>query len=158
MAESRWVTYEKVAQFILNEMAVHFGLGLVEGKQIVPGASGTEWEIDAKGVREGDGGFVIVECRRHTTKGVTQEQVGALAYRIQDTGAAGGIVVSPLDLQSGARLVAQHKGIQSVQISAESTTTAYILSSSTRHSSESSRQSSICGKKSPRSSSALARS
>jgi hypothetical protein len=125
---TEWRSYEEVAQFLLNEMASRFGLGRVEGKQLVAGArTGTNWEIDAKGVREGDDGFLIIECRRYTTKGVTQEQMGALAYRVHDTGAAGAILVSPLDPQSGAQIVAQHEGIQHVQLSAESTTTAYVL-------------------------------
>jgi hypothetical protein len=107
-----WETYEQVAQFLLNEMAAQFGLGRVEGKQIIPGDSGTSWEIDAKGVRAGDEGFVIIECRRYTTRGVPQEQVGGLAYRIRDTGAEGGSLVSPLGLQQGAALVAAHSGIR----------------------------------------------
>jgi hypothetical protein len=45
-----WRTYEEVAQYLLNEFAAHFGLGHVEGKQVVPGQSGADWEIDAKGV------------------------------------------------------------------------------------------------------------
>ena len=46
-----WERYEQTAQYLLNEFAEHFGLGRVEDKQVVPGASGTEWEIDAKGVK-----------------------------------------------------------------------------------------------------------
>jgi hypothetical protein len=91
-----WQSYEQVAQFLLDQFATHFGLGRVQGKQLVPGASGTNWEIDAKAVKADSGGFLIVECRRHTTAGVSQEDVGGLCYRIQDTGASGGIIVSPL--------------------------------------------------------------
>ena len=36
------------------------------------------------------------------------------AYKIQDTGAAGGIVVSPLELQTGARRVAKAENIHRV--------------------------------------------
>jgi hypothetical protein len=80
--------------------------------------------IDA---RINDQGFVIIECRRHTKQGLSQEAVGGLAFRISDTGAAGGIIVSPLPLQSGAKLVAENQGIYEVQLSAESTTSDYVL-------------------------------
>jgi hypothetical protein len=122
-----WKSYEEVAQYLLNQFAAAFDLGGVEGKQIVPGQSGTDWEIDAKGVLVNDVGFLIVECRRHLTSGVSQEQVGGLAYRIKDTGAHGGIVVSPLELQKGAELVAAHEGIKHVVLAPESTTTDYVL-------------------------------
>lgn len=122
-----WKTYEEVAQHLLNEFASTFGLGRVEGKQIIPGESGTSWEIEAKGVLVADEGFLIIECRRYPTRRVTQEEAAGLAYRIKDTGAAGGIVVSPLDLQKGATLVAQHEGIKHVHLDPKSTTTEYIL-------------------------------
>ncbi len=105
----------------------HFGLGRVEGKQIVAGTSGTRWEIDAKGLRRDDEGFVIVECKRYTKQGVSQEKIAGLAFRIQDTGAAGAIVVSPLPLQSGAKIVAESQGITHIQLSDDSTTTDYVL-------------------------------
>ena len=123
----KWKTYEQVAQFLLNEMAAQFGLGRVEGKQIIPGDSGTNWEIDAKGVRAGDEGCVIIECRRYTKDRVPQDEVGGLAYRIRDSGAAGGIVVSPLGLQHGSALVAAHSGIRSVRLAPDSPTTSYVL-------------------------------
>ena len=48
--------YEQVTAFLLNEFAAHFGLGRVEGKQIIHGSrSGTNWEIDGKGIRSPDG-------------------------------------------------------------------------------------------------------
>jgi hypothetical protein len=101
-AAKTWENYEQVAQYLLDEFAVHFGLGRVEGKQIVPGQSGTTWEIDAKGVKADGEGFVIVECRRHTNSGLPQESLGGLAFRIPDTQVAGAIVVTPLDIQAGA--------------------------------------------------------
>jgi hypothetical protein len=125
--QTRWRSYEQVAQYLLDQIAEHFGLGRVEGKQIVPGASGTRWEIDAKGVLKTGEGFVIIECRRKPKRRLPQEHVAGLAFRIQDTGAAGGIIVSPLPLQRGARLVAASEGIHKVELSPESTTTDFVL-------------------------------
>lgn len=122
-----WQTYEEVARFLLQELAAHFGLGAVEGKQIVPGTSGTNWEIDAKAFSAAGDGFLLVECRRHTTRGPTQEQMAALCYRITDSGACGGIMVSPHEPQRGAKLVASHEGVHQVQLRADSTTENYLL-------------------------------
>ncbi|MNZ31247.1 hypothetical protein D3C78_485410 [compost metagenome] len=123
-----WRTYEEVATFLLNELSVKFKLERVEGKQSMAGlASGTNWEIDAKGVKEGDSGFVLIEVRRYTSSRLSQEDMAAVAYRIQDTGAVGGIVVSPLPLQVGAQRVAEAANIVAVQLSENSTTTEYIL-------------------------------
>jgi hypothetical protein len=123
-----WETYEQVAASLLNTIAHEFGLGKVEGKQIVPGESGADWEIEAKGIRLDGDGFLIIECRRYTKSRLPQEKVAAVAYRIQDTRAKGGIIVSPLDLQSGAKKVANQAGIIHVRLSPESTTTDYVLS------------------------------
>ena len=122
-----WQTYEEVTRDLLEQFAAHFGLDRVEGKQSVPGASGTDWQIDAKAVRSDGGGFLIVECRRHTSGRQSQEDVGGLAYRIQDTGASGGIIVSPLELQKGAQIVAAHEGIHHVQLRPDSTNENYLL-------------------------------
>lgn len=127
MATKKWKSYEEVAQYLLNQFAENFGLGTVEGKQIIPGQSGTNWEIDAKGIKVDGEGFLIVECRRYPTSRLSQESVGALAYRIKETGAEGGIVVSPLELQKGAKKVAEHEGIHHVILDSKSTTTDYML-------------------------------
>jgi hypothetical protein len=125
--QTSWRSYEEVAQYLLGQMAEHFELGRVEGKQIVAGASGACWEIDAKGVKERGAGFVIIECRRYTTRGLSQGRIEELAFLIQDTGAVGGIIVSPLPLQSGAKKVAASQHIQEVRLSSDSTTTDYIF-------------------------------
>jgi len=124
-----WRSYEEVAVYLLNEIASVLGVDRVEGKQIVPGVrSGTRWEIDGKGVKSGKGeAFVIVECRRYTKSKQTQEQAAGLAYRILDTGARGGIVVSPLGLQEGAAKVAAAENIDTVYMDENSTKTGYLV-------------------------------
>jgi hypothetical protein len=121
-------TYEQVAAFLLNGFAEHFGLKRVEGKQDMPGLmSGTTWEIDGKGVKAGGEAFIVVECRRYTASRLNQEALAALAYRIRDTGAIGGIIVTPLGIQEGAAKVAGGEGIVSVQLDPSSTTSDYVL-------------------------------
>lgn len=124
--QTHWRNYEEVAQFLLDQLASHFGLARVENKADVPGA-GTSWEIDLKGVPEDGQGFVIVECRRHTKQGVRQKDIAALGFTILRTGADRGIIISPRPLQSGAKKVAESEGILEVQLDENSTTTAYIL-------------------------------
>lgn len=124
----RWESYEEVATYLLSQFAQEFGLDRVEGKQEVVGQrSDTTWEIDAKGVRQGNTGFVIVECRRYTTSKQNQEKVGALAYRIIDTGADGGILVSPLGLQEGAERVAAAENIISVRLNEDCNRYEFVL-------------------------------
>lgn len=129
MTEStNWRTYEDVARYLLDKIADLLGLERVEGKQYVPGKkSGTKWEIDAKGVCNNGTAFIVVEIRRYTTSRLSQEALASLAYRIDDTGASGGIVVSPLPLQSGAQKVADSGGIVAVQLDENSTTEQYVL-------------------------------
>ncbi|WP_433919786.1 hypothetical protein OIE50_38755 [Streptomyces canus] len=126
--EKRWETYEEVAVYLLDQVATKLDLEHVEDKQKVIGKrSGTEWEIDGKGVKVGDEGFVIIECRRYTTKKQTQGQMAHLAYSIIDTGAAGGIIVSPLGLQEGATKVANAEKIRTVHMDENSTRTDYMF-------------------------------
>ena len=125
--EKRWRTYEEVAAYLLNQFAKHFGLGRFEGKQVVAGASGTEWELDAKGWSEDGTHFINVECKRHTKSGIPQAIVAGTAWAITDTGARGGIVVSPCGLQKGARKVASSANIVEVVLNHDSTTNDYLM-------------------------------
>lgn len=122
MSDTAWRTYEEVATYLLDKNAKEFGLIKVEGKQSLSGKrSGTNWVVDAKGIKNDGIGFVIIECRRYTTSKQNQEKIGALAYRIIDTGASGGIIVSPMGLQSGAEKIASSEGILEVILDADST-------------------------------------
>ena len=110
-----WESYERLAHFLLNTYADDFCLQHVERKQHVTGnRSKAKWEIDAKGVNRGGQAFMLVEVRRYMTRRISQEAMGGFAYRIRDTGAAGGIIVTPLGLQKGAKLVAADANVQSV--------------------------------------------
>lgn len=121
-----WETYEEVAAYLLNRFAREFRLKSVEGKQKIQSASGATREIDAKGVAV-DEGFFIVECRRYTTSKQNQDKVDALANRIRDTGAAGGIIVSPSGLQEGAAKIAAANNIIGVNLNADSTPTEFAI-------------------------------
>ncbi|WP_434026804.1 hypothetical protein [[Pseudomonas] boreopolis] len=127
MPEKQWKTYEEVAAYLLNEFAVHFGVGRFEGKQLVAGESGTEWEIDAKGCSADASHFIVVECKRHTKSGISQAITAALAWSIQDVGASGGILVSPIGLQEGAKKVASKANVVEVLLNQDATTTDYFL-------------------------------
>jgi len=127
MPEKKWETYEKVAEYLLNQFAEHFDLGTFQGKQIIAGESGTEWEIDAKGYASDESHFVVVECKRHTKTRISQGITATLAWSILDTGASGGILVSPLGLQEGAKRVAEKASIVEVVLDQDSTTTDYVL-------------------------------
>ena len=117
-----WKSYEDVARYLLNEFRKEFNLERVDPKQKIHGSSGTEWEIDAKGVLEdNNSAIILVECRQYRSNRLSQEDVAGLAYRIDDTGASGGIIVSPLPLQKGARKVAKTENIVHVQLGPDST-------------------------------------
>jgi hypothetical protein len=123
-----WQTYEEVAAYLLNLFAQDFGVDVVREKQTALGKeTGVTWRIDAKGIGKDQNIFLIVECRQHTTSKPNQESLAALAYRIRDTGAVGGIIVSPFGIQKGAKKVAKANNIVSVELSAESTTSEYIF-------------------------------
>lgn len=124
----QWESYEQVGTYLLDQFAAEFGLDRVEAKQEVTGQrSGTSWEIDAKGVRQGNDGFVIVEFRRYTTSRQSQEKIGGLAYRIIDTGAKGGIIVSPLGLQEGAGKIASAEKVVNVILNESCNRYEYIM-------------------------------
>jgi hypothetical protein len=50
-----------------------------------------------------------------------------LAYVIRDVGATGGITVSPLEPQSGAKLIAARDNIKHARLNPDSTTENYVL-------------------------------
>ncbi|MGW4371789.1 restriction endonuclease [Nocardia takedensis] len=119
-----WQTYEQVAAYLLNQMADKFGLAGVSGKEKLAGKA-TNWQIDAKGVRL-DGSTVVIECKRRS-RAVNQTTMAGIAWTIKDLGASGGIVVSHMGLQRGAKLIAQASNIVEVRLSADATPAEFML-------------------------------
>jgi Restriction endonuclease len=127
VADEQWRKYEEVAQYLLDQFADQLGLERVEAKQKIVGLiSGRQIEIDGKGVRQGNTGFVVVECKKFKDR-VEAEKLEALAFRIQDVGADGGIIVTTLALQSGARKIAESQNIVTVRMSQDSTIENYVM-------------------------------
>lgn len=122
-----WKNYEEVAAHVLKQVGKRFGLADVEGKQSVPSRRpGAHWQIDAKGIQESDGALIIIECRCYNSSRLSQADVGEVAYRIYDTEAASGIIVSPHPLQRGAKLIAKDENIRHVQLDPSSTRDQWI--------------------------------
>ena len=127
-SQKSWENYEDVARYLLDHFREKFDLERIEPKQKIPGKSGTSWEVDAKGVRDGENSaIVLVECRQYRSKRLNQEAIGGLAYRITDTGASGGITVSPLQLQEGAKKIAEANNIIHVQLGPDSTPKDFVM-------------------------------
>lgn len=103
------------------------GLARVEDKQHLPGESGTNWEIEIVAYRKGDEKLVVFECRRYPNSRIAQEEVGGFAYRVRDLGASKGYIVTPVGLQSGGDLVAQHEKIDVIKLSPDATTDDYVM-------------------------------
>ena len=84
---------------------------------------GNRWERD-----QIDGeGIIVIECHRYTSSKQNQGQLASLTYIINDTGANGGIIVSGLGLQCGAKLVAEAENITEVEIAINSTIKEYVM-------------------------------
>jgi len=122
----QWEKYEEVATRLLSRVAAELGLESTYGKQLLPG-SDTNWEVGAVGVTEGGQGTIVIEVRRVTSKGQTQKDLAALAFQIEDLGAKGGIIVSPLPLQSGAKKIADAKNILEVTLNANATVEEFVM-------------------------------
>ncbi|WP_046321309.1 restriction endonuclease [Mycobacterium sp. UM_Kg1] len=124
-----WRTYEELSRVLLEKCSDAFGFELqaVDGTQKLAGKSGTHWAIDAKGIRQGDGAVIVVECKRYPGSTVDQGTMGTLAFIISDVDAAGGILVTPIGAQMGARLVAEAHNIKVVRLDANTDATAYIM-------------------------------
>jgi len=122
-----WVEYEALARRVIFDLRAELGLALVEGKQKLHGRSGGIWEIEGKGIDHDGCNIVIIEARRRPRSGASQEEMGALAYRMTELGACRSIFVSPRRLQAGAELVARANAIEHLLLPLGSTPERYVV-------------------------------
>jgi Restriction endonuclease len=116
-----WRSYEELARHVLMCFADMLGISEVEAKQRLMGATGTEWEIDAKGVKADGRGFLVVECKERSAARLDQATIGSLAFTVQDVGAQGAVIVTSIGLQEGAKKIAEHQDFKIVFLRKEST-------------------------------------
>jgi hypothetical protein len=109
-----WRSYEDLARHVLLHFADMLGISEVEAKQRLIGATGTQWEIDAKGVMTDGRGFLVVECKERSAARLDQATIGSLAFTVKDVGAQGAVIVTSIGLQEGAEKVAQHEDFKVV--------------------------------------------
>jgi hypothetical protein len=121
-----WECYEKVTRQILDNLRLELGFASVEGKGDKPATSETDWEADATCYRLDDGEMVLIECK-HWSSRVDQATMGSFAFSIIDTGAAGGLMVTPVGYQEGAVKVANARKIGMATLNANATDRAYVL-------------------------------
>lgn len=119
--------FEQTVRSILQQCRNALGYSHVDPKGKLPGKSGTKWEIDATAYLATSGDMVIVECRWRSTKKIDQEQIGALVFRVQDTGAVAGLMVTTIGLQKGAALVAAASQIGVAKLDPDATEREYVL-------------------------------
>ncbi|MCK4392863.1 restriction endonuclease [Candidatus Bipolaricaulota bacterium] len=119
--------YEEATKAILDALREHLGLSSVQGEVRYEGKSGTGWKVDASCYRQEDGALVLVECRRKTTRRVPQEEMAGFAFRVGDIGASGGLMVTPIGYQEGAKIVAKAARIGLATLNPDATDTEYVL-------------------------------
>jgi len=130
MAKRIWENYEDVTRQLLEDTKKHLKLSEVEGKQQIHGKkrSGTDWEIEAvaKRYENKKEEIILVECKCWSKSRLSQELLGGFAYRILDAGAQGGIIVTTIGLQEGAKKVAKAEKITEITLDTNSTNDDYI--------------------------------
>src|SRR3972149_586227 len=119
-----WKSYEDAVRAIISQHREFLGLEFIEptsGK--VEGKSGYSWNIEIIGYTSGNRKMVLVEVRRKTTRNIIPAEAGALAYRIEDTGAEKGYFVSAGEprLSSGATQLPPLQKAAHIQLAVDST-------------------------------------
>ena len=121
-----WERYEDVARQLIDDIKSYLGVSMVNpDKKEFQKKDGGICEIDVSAYDMGDGKLVLVECRNRK-KRLSQEEVHGFAYRIQQTNAKRGIIITPIGLQKGARIAADGARIGLVKLEPNSTPDNYI--------------------------------
>jgi hypothetical protein len=120
-SQKKWERYEDVTRQLLLDIRDVLGLSKVESKQVIPGNSGTEWEIDVLAYDINTDKLILVECKQRTNSNLTQSLVGGFAYTIKDTNADRGIIVTTIGLQEGAEKIAAYEKISLIKLTIDIT-------------------------------------
>ncbi len=131
MTNIEWKNFEDVFRAILAMHMDFFELEEVEPtSKPIPGIARKvkPWAIDVVGYRKGTNRLVLFEVKRRG-RNVEPEQAAGFAYRILDTEAEAGYIVTTMDrnLSSGAKEIANYEKIGHIQLQKDSTPDDYVM-------------------------------
>jgi hypothetical protein len=118
MSTAKGDKWEIAIKTILQDLSDFLQITNVEGepktKMKLAGNSGAKWQCDLVALRAmkdtTDMKRVKIECKCSARDGIEQKELAAMAWSLEDTGAAGLIVVNK-ELQDGAQKVAEQAEI-----------------------------------------------
>ncbi len=121
----KWAAYKDAARIVITGMREAISLATCEGKQKIEGASGMQWELDARAWTEGTDGFLLVEVRQYDSP-LNQEALAVIAWRFQGADGSGCIVASSLPQEACSSPVTDTKDSEYLRLTDDSTAENYI--------------------------------
>ncbi len=121
----KWAAYEDAAQSVIAGMREAINLATGGVRQKVEGASGMQWELDARAWQEGADGFLLVEVRQYDSP-LNQEALAVIAWRIQDMDGSGRIAASLLPQETCFSPAANAADSEYLRLTDDSTAQNYI--------------------------------
>lgn len=123
-ATKKWENYEQVAGQLLRDIKDRLSLSRIEPKQKRTGDA-TDWEVDVVAYEAHTEKLILVECKLLSYR-VDQRTMGSFAYSIKDSGAKGGIFVTTIGFQTGARKIANKEKIAQIILRGDSDVDNYV--------------------------------
>ena len=110
--------YENITRQLLLDIREKLGLSdKLESQQRIQGNCGTKWPVDLLAYDINTDKIVLVECRYRSKEKLKQDSdLAGFAYRIRDTNADRGIIVTTIGLQEGAEKVAEYENITPIKL------------------------------------------
>lgn len=121
----KWTAYKDAAGSVITGLREAIAIASGGVRRECEGASGMQWELDARTWEEGFGGLLLVEVRQYDSP-LNQAALASMAWRIQSFGGARGVVASPLPQEEGLRSVARAADSEYLRLTDDSTAENYI--------------------------------
>jgi hypothetical protein len=121
----KWAAYEDAARSVIAGMREAINLATGGEAQRVEGASGMQWELDAKAWQEGTDGFLLVEVRQYDSP-LNQEALAVIAWRIHGVDGSGRVVASSLQQEECSSPATNTADTEYLRLTDDSTAQNYI--------------------------------
>jgi hypothetical protein len=121
----KWAAYEDAARSVIAGMREAINLATGGEVQRGEGASGMQWELDAKAWQEGTNGFLLVEVRQYDSP-LNQEALAVIAWCIHGAAGSGRVVASSLLREECSSPVTNTADTEYLRLTDDSTAQNYI--------------------------------